>query len=401
MGEGAAFTQTAVAWQFLIVTFQGALVGNVGRPKKIAVIHDWLVTIGGAEKVLREIFRLYPDADLYCVVCHLNEEQLRYIGCKKVHTTFIQKLPFSMRHYRTYLPFMPVAIEQFDLSGYDMVISSSYAVAKGVITGPNQKHIAYVHSPIRYAWDLQHTYMRQARAERGLKSILMRLVLHYIRMWDVRTAFGPDVMIANSAFVARRIRKCYGREATVIYPPVELGDFKLSDSGKRDDFYLTASRMVPYKRIPLVVEAFRAMPSRNLVVIGDGPEMAEVKRLVTENITVLGHQPADVLRDYMQRAKAFVFAAEEDFGIVPVEAQACGTPVIAFGKGGALETVCDLDCDDPTGVFFDTQSISSIIEAVSRFELSSNRIKTNNCRNNALRFSQERFRHEFSDMCKF
>lgn len=329
---------------------------------KVAVIHDWLVVRAGAEAVLEHILKLFPNADVYSTVNFLSEHDAVLLrGCKS-YTSFIQRLPFAKKKYRSYLPFMPAAVEQFDLSNYDLVISSSYAVAKGVITGPDQVHISYVHSPIRYAWDLQHSYLKEAGLTKGFKSFVARLVLHYIRLWDYRTANGVDHFVANSHFIARRIRKVYGRKATVIYPPVSLDDFALHKDKK--DFYLTASRMVPYKKIPMIVEAFAKMPEKKLVVIGDGPEAKAAHAVAGPNVTFLGHLPRKELIDYMQKARAFVFAAEEDFGIVPVEAQACGTPVIALGKGGVCETVID----GKTGLLYPEQTPESLIEAVNRFE---------------------------------
>ncbi|RIH84531.1 GDP-mannose-dependent monoacylated alpha-(1-6)-phosphatidylinositol monomannoside mannosyltransferase [Calidithermus terrae] len=257
---------------------------------------------------------------------------------------------------------MPLAVEQFDLRGYDVVISSSHAVAKGVLTGPDQLHLSYVHTPIRYAWDLQPQYLREAGLERGVKGALARALLHYMRLWDQRTAAGVDVFVANSRYIARRIRKAYRREAEVIYPPVDVESFTLHE--QKEDFYLAASRMVPYKRMDLIVEAFSQMPGRELVVIGDGPDFEKVRAKAAPNVRMMGYQPFASLKEHMQRAKAFVFAAEEDFGIIPVEAQACGTPVIAYGKGGALETVQE----GVSGVFFPEQTPRAIIEAVERFE---------------------------------
>jgi glycosyltransferase involved in cell wall biosynthesis len=278
------------------------------------------------------------------------------------------------------------------VTGYDLVISTSSAVAKGVITGPDQVHISYTFSPIRYAWDLQETYLRESGIERGLKSIFARVVLHYLRLWDVRTAHGVDHFIAISGFIERRIRKAYGRRSTVIYPPVNLDRFTRSDA--REDFYVTMSRMVPYKRIPLIVEAFSAMPERRLVVIGDGPDMEAARRLAGPNVTLMGKQSDAVVVDHLQRARAFLFAAEEDFGIAPVEAQACGTPVIAYGKGAALETIRGDDGEGQTGVFFVNQTVASIVEAVKHFEQREPLITAAACRTNAERFSTERFHDE-------
>ncbi len=355
-------------------------------------MHDWLTSFAGAEKVLEQIIGIWPDADLFSVVDFLPDENRGALLGKRATTSFIQRLPRARSAYRAYLPLMPLAIEQLDVSAYDLVISSSHAVAKGIITGPNQLHVSYVHSPIRYAWDLQHQYLAEAGLRTGLKSWLARAALHYMRIWDQRTAHGVDAFVANSDFVARRIRKAYGYDSTVVYPPVDIDRFQLGTS--KEDFYLTASRMVPYKRVPLIVEAFAQMPDRRLVVIGDGPDFERVRSIATPNVTLLGYQSNEVLVDHMQRAKAFVFAAEEDFGIAPVEAQACGSPVIAYGRGGVLETV--LESHDPqvrTGVFFQQQTVVDIVEAVERFE-AAGRFAPEVCRNNALRFTAERFRAE-------
>ncbi len=355
---------------------------------KVAIVHDWLVVSGGAEKVLKNIIECFPSADIFSIVDFLEDREC--VKGKSVQTSFIQRLPFARRRYRAYLPLMPLAIEQVDLSGYDLVISSSHAVAKGVLTGPNQVHVSYVHSPIRYAWDLQHQYLRESHLSTGIKSAMARVLLHYIRGWDARSANGVDHMVANSYFIARRIKKAYQRESTVIYPPVDLANMKVCT--QKEDFYVTASRMVPYKRIDLIVRAFSQTPERRLVVIGDGPEMKRIKALAAENVVILGHQPSDVLVDYLRRARAFVFAAEEDFGISVVEAQACGTPVIAFGRGGALESVIGLPLERPTGVFFGEQTLESLLEAVSRFEDNAALFDPRQCRRNAERFSSENFK---------
>lgn len=356
---------------------------------KIAIIHDWLTVYAGAEKTLEQILALYPHADIFTIVDFLPEKDRGFLKGHRITTSMIQKLPFAKSKYRHYLSLMPLAIEQFDLSGYDLVISSSHAVAKGVITGPDQRHLCLCYSPIRYAWDLQHQYLRESGLEYGLKGWLARYMLHKIRLWDMRTANGVDEFIAISEFIARRIWKVYRRESTVIYPPVDVQAFELGEH--KEDFYLTASRMVPYKKIDLIVEAFAAMPDKKLIVIGTGPDFDKIKAKAGPNVTLMGYQPFEVLRDHMQRARAFVFAAEEDFGIAPLEAQACGTPVIAFAKGGALETVVD----GISGVFFDTQNIESLRDAVRRFEtLSWNAAKI---RDNAIRFGAQRFQKEFQD----
>jgi len=359
---------------------------------KIAIIHDWLVTYAGAERVLSGLLDVWPDADLFAVIDFLSDEDRANLGGKRATTTFIQQLPKAKTHYQKYLPLMPLAIEQLDMSGYDLVISSSHAVAKGVLTGPNQLHISYVHSPIRYAWDLQHQYLHEASLDHGIKAKLARMLLHYMRMWDQRTASGVDDFVANSHFIGRRINKSYRRESTVIYPPVDTRQFTLHSA--KEDYYLTASRMVPYKRIPMIVEAFSRMPDKKLIVIGSGPEMEKAKELASPNVTLMGYQSFAVLLHHMQRARAFVFAAEEDFGIAPIEAQACGTPVIAYGRGGVLETVRGIDHPEPTGLFYMQQTPESLIAAVEAFELQSHLIKSEACRTSAERFSTERFRQE-------
>ena len=362
---------------------------------KIAIVCDWLVTYAGAEKVLEQILNVFPEADLFALVDFYPENSRAFIKNKKVVTSFIQKLPKAKTKYRNYLPLMPLAIEQLDVTGYDVVISSSHCVAKGVITSPNQVHISYVHSPIRYAWDLQHQYLREAGLNKGLKGWIAKAILHYMRLWDYRTANNVDYFIANSNFIAKRIWKCYRRKAKVIYPPVDVDSFEFCE--RKEDFYLTASRMVPYKKMDLIVEAFSKMPDKKLIVIGDGPDFNKIKPKAGKNVTLLGYQPFEVLKEHMQKAQAFIFAAEEDFGITPVEAQACGTPVIAYGKGGALETVIGADNEIATGVFFEEQTVESICKAVAKFEKVKNKINPKNCRANAERFSNERFLREIKE----
>ncbi|WP_318253489.1 glycosyltransferase family 4 protein [Selenomonas sp. AB3002] len=361
---------------------------RVDRKMKVALVCEWLVTYAGSERVAEAILEIFPQADVYAVVDFLPEEERGWLHGKKVHTTFLQKWPVAGKHYKSYLPLMPLAIEQLDLSGYDLVISSSHCVAKGVLTGPDQLHISYVHSPMRYAWDLTHEYLRETGLDRGLKGWIARLLLHYMRIWDTRTGNGVDHFLANSGFIARRIRKVYGREAQVIYPPVDVDRFTCCE--EKEDYYLTASRLVPYKRVKLIVEAFNGMPDKKLIVIGDGPEYESIRAIAGNNIEMLGYQPTEVLKEKMQHARAFVFAAEEDFGITPVEAQACGTPVIAYGKGGALETITA-----ETGMFFTEQSAAAIREAVRSFE--NQNIAPAKCRKNAERFAPEVFRNSLRE----
>lgn len=356
---------------------------------KVAVVHDWLVTYAGAERVLEQILCLYPDADIFSMVDTLPEKERGFIKNKPVKTSFIQDLPFAKKRYRQYLALMPLAVEQFDLSGYDLVISSSYAVAKGILTEPDQLHISYVHSPIRYAWDMQHQYLKESGLDKGIKGWLAKWMLHKIRLWDVRTANGVDEFIANSRFIARRIRKLYRRESTVIYPPVDVESFVFG--GDREDFYLTVSRLVPYKRVDLIVEAFSQMPDKKLIVIGDGPDYKKIHGKAGKNVTLLGYQSFEVVREYMRKARAFIFAAVEDLGIAPIEAQACGTPVIVYGKGGVLETCIDGE----TGVIFENQTAESLIAGVKRFLDLEDSLDRREIRKNAECFSKDRFLQEF------
>lgn len=356
---------------------------------KVAIVHDWLVTYAGAERVLEQLINVFPDADLYSLVDFLEPEKRGFIQNKPVHTSFIQNLPKAKKKYRNYLPLMPLAIEQFDFRGYDLVISSSHCVAKGVITGPDQKHICMCYSPVRYAWDLQGQYLKESGLDKGLKGWIAKLILHYIRLWDLRTANGVDEFIAISKYIQRRIWKVYKRESEVIYPPVDVSAFTLCE--EKEDFYMTASRMVPYKKIDLIVEAFSQMPDKKLIVIGDGPDFEKIKAKASKNVILLGYQPYEVLKEHMQKAKAFVFASEEDFGITPIEAQACGTPVVAFAKGGALETIVGLENNEPTGVLFKEQTVKCICEAIIKFDLISDELLPINCRKNAEKFNNERF----------
>ena len=367
---------------------------------KVAVVHEWLDSYAGSERVVEQLLEIWPEADLFAVCDFLPPGERAFLRGRPVRTTFIQRLPFARRHFRLYLPLMPLAIEQLDLSGYDLVLSSSHAVAKGVLTGPGQLHVSYVHSPMRYAWDLQHQYLRQSGAERGPKGALTRLLLHRLRMWDRSSAAGVDVLVANSAYIAERIRKAWRREALVVHPPVDVAAFEPPPGGgeappPRGDRYVVASRMVPYKRVDLVVEAFRAMPGRRLIVLGDGPELKRVADAAAgaPNVELRGRVPQPELVETVRPAKAFVFAAEEDFGIAMVEAQACGTPVIAFGKGGARDILRAPPDAEPTGLFFAEQSAPAIVAAVERFEALSPAIAAADCRANARRFGREEFRN--------
>ncbi len=357
---------------------------------RTAIVHDWLPVYAGAERVLEQMIHVLPDADLFSLVEFLPDDQRAFLQGKPVTTSFLQRMPFARRRYRYYLPFAPLAIEQFDLTPYDVVVSSSYVVAKGVLTSWKQLHVSYVHSPVRYAWDLYGQYLREAGLRRGLRAGFVKLVLHYLRLFDATSAHRVDAFVANSQHVARRIWKTYRRRATVIYPPVDTEAFSVQ--ARKDDFYLTVSRLVPYKKVDLIVQAFTQMPGKKLIVIGDGPDFKKIRAQAGPNVEMLGHQPAGVLRQHLEHARAFVFAAEEDFGIAPVEAQACGTPVLAYGAGGARETVVEGE----TGLFFGAQTTESLKAAVEAFESGTHRFDAHRLRAHAERFSKERFRQVFA-----
>jgi glycosyltransferase involved in cell wall biosynthesis len=367
---------------------------------RTAIVHDWLDTWGGGENVLAELLQIYPHADLFTVVDFFPDDYRRRLNGARAQTSFIQHLPFARGHFRKYFPLMPRAVESFDLSRYDLVISSSHAVAKGARTSANQLHICLCYSPARYAWDLREQYLEQMGLDRGPIAWLARKQLERFRRWDLRSSARADRFVAISETIAQRIRASYGREAEVIYPPVDVAGLlavaQRQRPAQRECFYLTVSRLVPYKRVDLIVEAFTAMPERQLVVAGSGPELARITKRAGSNVRLLG-QIDDAQRNHLlATARAFVFAAEEDFGIAPLEAQACGTPVIAFGRGGSLETIRGLDAAQPTGVFFSVQSAPAIRAAVEEFERSAARISDDACRENAQRFSADVFRERFT-----
>lgn len=359
---------------------------------KIAIIQEWLVTVGGSDKVTKAMLDVFPEADIYTLVAKKEICDELGIPWERVHTSFIQKMPFAQKKHRTYLPLFPFAIEQFDLRGYDVVISSSHCVAKGVLTKEDQLHICYCHSPIRYVWDMYNEYLEESNLSKGLKSWLIRYMLHRIRKWDLLSSFRVDHYISNSDYVGRRIKETYRRESTTIHPNIDISNFELCED--KQDYYLTSSRLVAYKKIDVVIEAFDKMSDKKLIVIGGGPNLEAYRKLAGPNVEVMGYQPFNVLKEKMQHAKAFVFAADEDFGMIPIEAQSCGTPVIAFGHGGSLETVCN----GKTGLFFKKQTAESIIEAVNRFEsLGEQPFLPIDCRKWAECFSEERFKKEIKE----
>jgi glycosyltransferase involved in cell wall biosynthesis len=362
------------------------------RRMKVAIVHDWLDTWGGAENTLVELLALFPDAELFALVDFLPPEHRALLGTRTIHTTFIQGLPRARNNFRRYLPLFPRAIERLDVSRFDLVLSSSHAVAKGVRTRPTQLHICYCYTPMRYAWDLQESYLEHVGLDRGVAGWFVRRTLARLRAWDTAASSRVDHFVAISHYIADRIQRSYGRDSVVIHPPVAIGTFDATAA--RGPTYVTVSRFVPYKRVDLIVAAFRNLPGHELVVLGDGPERARIEAAAGPNVRLAG-RVSDAQRDHwLASGRAFVFAAEEDFGIAPLEAQARGMPVIALGKGGALETIRGLDDAAPTGVFFAEQTPESLAAAVLTFETHAARITANACRENALRFSAERFRRE-------
>ena len=353
---------------------------------KTAIVHEWLVNYAGSERCVESFTNIWQDAPVFTLVDFLSEDERRIIlKGKKANTSFIQKLPFARTQHRKYLPLFPLAIEQFDLNAYDLVLSSSHAVAKGVLTNSYQLHICYCYTPMRYAWDLYHIYLKEAGLLSGISGLTAKMILHKLRAWDIISSNRVDHFIAISNHISKRIKKTYNRDSVVIYPPVDVYLFECRSD--KEDFYLTASRMVSYKRIDIIVEAFSAMPDKKLVIIGDGPEMKKIKSKAGKNVEILGYQAFDSLKSYMQKAKAFIFAAEEDFGIIAVEAMACGTPVIALNKGGASETVSD----NNTGILFDHQSPQSVKEAVLKFESIQDKFDPSIIRAHSLEFSRNIF----------
>jgi len=369
---------------------------------KIALVHEWLTpkATGGSELVVKEILQ-FIDAQVFALIDFESVNPHSYLYQREIKTTFLQHFPFSGNGVQKYLPLLPLAIEQLNLTEYDVVLSSSHAVAKGVITRPDQPHICYCHTPMRYAWDLTFDYLDRTPAGKGIQGIFTRYLLHQLRQWDVISANRVDFFIANSHHTARRIWRCYRRQAKVIYPPVQVSQFPFK--AEKSDYYLTVSRLVSYKKVSMIVEAF----NRNglpLVVIGEGAEMDYIRAIAKPNITLLGSVNDKTLKEYMSNAKAFIYAACEDFGIAIVEAQACGTPVIAYGGGGALETVIDMreNSQQGTGILFSPQTVEGLLEGVKTFTILEKEFKPENARIQAEKFSAERFKQDylaFFDQC--
>ena len=357
---------------------------------RYAFVHEWLTphATGGSELVVKEILQ-HIEADVFALIDFESINPDSYLYGRDIGTSFLQKFPRAKYGLNNYLPLMPLAVEQLNLENYDVILSSSHAVAKGVITRPQQLHICYCHTPMRYAWDLTFDYLNNSNLGKGIKGIIARYFLHRLRQWDVISANQVDYFIANSSWTAQRIWRCYRREAKVIYPPVNIDRFPFVD--QKEDFYVTVSRLVPYKKVSLIVEAFNQL-GKNLVVIGGGKELEYLKAIAKPNIQILGRQPDDIVEKYMSEAKAYVYAGCEDFGIVMVEAQACGTPVIAFGRGGAAEIVRDVRTEHPgTGILFPEQSINALVEAINLFETYQSDITPKACLEQAQRFTSDIF----------
>jgi len=365
---------------------------------KVAIVHDWFTVDGGAEKVCREIINLYPQADIYSLIDYLSDnDRQNILKGKKSNTSIIQKFPFSKKYYRYYLPWFPYAIEQINLTDYDLIISSSYAVAKGVLTHSNQVHVCYCHSPMRYLWDLYFSYIPKTKWTNFLLAYFMRHYISKLRQWDVISSNRVDAFVANSENIARRIKKVYRRDSVVVYPPLFTDKFPLIT--KKQDYYVSASRLVPYKKVELAILAFKKLPNKRLKVIGDGPELAKLTQLAkgSGNIEILGFLEQSEFASVMGNAKAFINSSFEDFGIAPVEAQACGTPVIAYAKGGVLETTIK----DKTAIYFYEQTPEAIIEAIEQFEKST-LWTAEEIHKYANSFNNERFAREFTkvvDQC--
>jgi len=368
---------------------------------KVALVHDWLTGMRGGEKVLEVFCELFPDAHLYTLL-HNRGSLSNTIEGMDIRTSFIQKLPLIKKKYRYILPIFPTAIERFDLRGYDLVLSSSHCVAKGVITGADTLHICYCFTPMRYIWDLYSLYFGKTRAG-VITRIATSLVLNYLRKWDLESSKRVDKFVAISRYIAERIKKNYGRDSDLIYPPVDCSYFKPGLTN--DGFYLMVSPLAPNKRVDLAVEAFNTI-GLPLIVIGSGQEEKKLEKLAGKNIELMGWQPDEIVREHYANCKALIFPGVEDFGIVPLEAQACGKPVIAYGKGGALETIVPLDeniknekeqSSSATGMFFYEQTAESLANAVARFEDVQGQFNWQAIRKNAESFDRVIFKEKIRD----
>jgi glycosyltransferase involved in cell wall biosynthesis len=366
---------------------------DLKRPS-IALVHDWLDGPGGGEAVLESLVALFPDAPVFTLVDFLSAEERARFGTAAIRTSPLQRAPFARHWFRYAAALAPRLVEQLDTACYDVILSDSHALAKGVRKRPGQVHICYCHTPARFAWTMASTYSDRAAAGNRIRMALAERAQAKFRAWDLAASRNVDHFVANSRHIADAISRCYGRESTVIYPPVDVNRFQAVGHDARSGDYVTVSRLVAYKRIDVIIDAFRHMAERRLIVVGDGPERARLARNLPPNVTLAGRLDDAETANLLGSARAFVFAANEDFGIAPLEAQAAGTPVIAYAGGGSAETIRGLDSMLPTGVLFDAQTPAAIVAAVARFEAAT--IGSDACRLNAARFAEARFRAEFA-----
>ena len=360
---------------------------------KVALIHDWLTGMRGGEKVLEVFCELFPEAPIFTLL-HNSGTVSDTLASREIHTSFIDRLPFKMRGYRRFLPLFPTAIEQFNLKEYDLILSSSHCVAKGIIPSPESLHISYLHTPMRYVWDMYQDYFGKKRVGK-LSGMVIPPIANYLRNWDVSSSNRVDWYLANSQHVANRIKKYYRRDADILHPPVETSLFKATSS--HDNFDLVVSALVPYKRVDLAIEAYNRL-ERKLVIIGDGPEKKTLQRMAGSSIEFLNWQPHNILSEYYSRCRVLIFPGEEDFGIVPVEAMSCGKPVIAYARGGALETVIDAEKSQDrkgTGIFFYDQIPENLVEAIEKSD--SVEWNSKSIRQHALKFDRLQFKQKLQN----
>ncbi len=372
---------------------------------RVAIVHDWLTGMRGGEKVLEVFCELFPEADIFTLI-HIHGSVSKIIEDKKIQTSFLHRIPFAKGHYRSFLPLFPLAIEGFNIREYDMVLSSSHCVAKGVLTSPSAVHVCYCHTPMRYIWDHYYTYF--GNGKKGLVSrLFMPAVAHYLRMWDVASCNRVDYFVANSYHIANRIKKYYKRSAEVIHPPVDCSLYTPPESYREGEYYLIVSAFAPYKRIDIAVDAFERM-GLPLIIIGGGQDEERIRKMAKKHVQCIGWQSSESLKEYYRGCKALIFPGEEDFGIVPLEAQACGKPVIAFARGGVLETVRGIyphmdssgettavQPGSPTGVFFTKQTTKSLMDAVRFFEYRKNQFDPLLIRKHAESFDRLLFKEKF------
>jgi len=363
---------------------------------KVAIVYDWLTQMRGGERCLEVFCELFPQADLYTLL-HIPGACSETIERMKIHASFIQKMPYAYSKYRSYLPLFPFAIERFNLKDYELVFSSSHCVAKGVIPGPEATHICYIYTPMRYIWDMFDEYFSEEKVGRVQRGMIQS-VATFLRTWDAASSDRVDHFIAISRHVQKRVMKYYRRDSQLLHPPVDTSFFQ--PGGQAKDYYLTVSGLVPYKRIELAIHACNQL-KRNLLIIGTGPEASRLARLARHpGIRFLGYQDQEALRKYYQECRALIFPGEEDFGIAPVEAMSCGRPVIAYGRGGALDTVETGESGNPTGVLFQEQSTQALVQAILEFEKSAKEFNPQALRSHAQTFDRSLFKSRLDAMIK-